>query len=127
MENIGNETIDLEPIEFCSNPPGCIPPETLVKGESAGHGPFRDDIQKKITIKWKVLETGKVYTQEIAVKLPNGFYNPEWTSDIIFYINPNREKAWIVYKIFDENEDNYVIVDSEGKPFPIDDYADDEE
>ncbi len=124
--NIGNKTICIDQIELCPKHTAgfvdSIPVGTLTKGEWAGYGPFCD-ILKEVTVKWNVVETGKTYMRNIAIKLPKRFYNEEWNSRLYFYINPDREKVWVAYSVFDEREEEYVIVDSEGKSFPIDDYA----
>lgn len=126
VNNIGNSTIKMEEIElypeYIVGFVNSTPEGTITKGAWEGCGPFYD-IQKEVIVKWKVVETGKTYTQKIAITLPKGFYNEEWNSRLCFYINPDRKKVWVAYSVFDEKEENYVLVDSEGKLFLIDDYA----
>ena len=103
-----------------------VPPNEYKKGEQASYGAFTGMPYEEVTVKWNLVETGKEYTQKVIIKLPKGFYNKEWGSRIIFVINSDKEQIRVAYDIFDEREEEYVIVDSEGKPFPIDDYAETE-
>lgn len=127
VENIGNKTIEVTQIELYqkskSGMGGLFPEGVYAAGMGASYFPYWNIPYKEVTVKWRVVETGKEYSQRISIKIPKGFYNEEWLSRIIFYINPNKEKVWVVYDIFDEAKDAYVIVNSEGDPFTIDDYA----
>lgn len=128
IDNVGSKTITTSEIQLFKQDKGLssIPENCYRKGTNCGYASYYKHPYNEVSVKWTVVETGKEHTQKVAIRLPKGFYNEEWLSEIIFYINPDSPKVWVAYKIFDEKEDGYVIVDSDGKPFPIDDCAEEE-
>lgn len=82
-------------------------------------GSFRQVPDRENILEWSDIETKKSSTVKINILLPKLFYNVEYPSVIIFYINPDINQVQVAYRVFSPEKQDFIKVDSEGKPFEL--------
>lgn len=119
IENVGNHNIRISRVLLFNTPNGEFQGTSVYSGGNASISPYYNKPQSTCTIYWKELHGRKSTHKTVAVKLPKLFYNRKYPSDLIFFIDSNTENIYVAYNVFDPKIQDFITVDSEGKPFDI--------
>ena len=118
ISNIGTQKIWVSNFKlYDSGESSTVPGGELTLGQKMGSGPYDKKPFRRITIEWKVLETGEMTSQAVAVELPERF--TDYRSGIIFYIDPGKKRVHVAYDLHDDAKGTDLIVDAKGNPFDI--------
>ena len=117
FENIGKKAITLQDFMICDDSKSACGELYPKYGSSCGL--FNKQPLDKYVISWTGLKDKIAGNATVEINLPALFYNKEFRSEIIFYINPDTNKVFVVYRVFEPKKQEYITLDSEGKLFDI--------
>ena len=120
FNNIGKKIILLDDVSLYESKEFSTPiAGKFCPGQRKSSGPFYQHPKREYTIAWTELTSKKKVSFRIRIRLPKLFYNKVYSSEIIFYIDSDKEKLYVAYRVFDPVEQDFKIIDSKGNPFDI--------
>ena len=89
----------------------------LLPGFEGSHCSFNLVPDPENTLEWIDMESKELTRVKVKIQLPKLFYNAEYPSSIVFYINSSTNQVQVAYDVFSPEKKDFILVDSEGKPF----------
>jgi len=87
----------------------------LYPGVGKSCGVYYESPAEEIIIEWVEVETKKTTSLPLKLKLPEIFYNARNGSEIRLSINPDTKNVNVAYRVFSQNCNDFILVDSESK------------
>lgn len=121
FKNIGLKKIKVSEIILCASQASSMAycGELLPGGSKVYNGSFRQIPDRENILELTDIESRISTIVKIRIQLPKLFYNAKYPSDIIFYINPDINQVQVAYRVFSPEKQDFIKVDSEGKPFEL--------
>ncbi len=106
ITNKGKNKIQVDGFYLSEREESFVGAGILLPGGMAGMSPYFCRLESRLTIKWRIIETGETGQAEAVIKLPDEFTKKNGRG-IYFHIDPEKNSVQVTYEVYDKDTDDF--------------------